>query len=149
MQFILDGMLGRLARWLRMAGFDTLYCRDMDDDSLISESHVSQRVLLSRDMNLIQRAKKRGVEAHLIESERVQEQLIQIKDQLGIDLKPSISRCPTCNGVLDEKTKEEVADKVPKDSLEAYNEFWVCRECGAVYWKGSHWGKILETLDRT
>ena len=100
MRFILDGMLGRLARWLRIAGYDTLYYMDMDDDSLIEESLESNRALLSRDSELIQRAKKRDIEAHLIKSEIIHEQLKQVKQEIGLTLNPSISRCPTCNGPL-------------------------------------------------
>ena len=145
--FILDGMLGSLARWLRIAGFDTIYYRDRDDEELLQESLESNRILLSRDRVLIQRSKKKGVRAYFIESEITKEQLTQLKETLGLDLTPEVSRCSFCNGHLVRKTKEEVRGAVPQSTMDAFNEFWVCEECGKIYWKGSHWANITETLE--
>ena len=145
--FLLDGMLGKLARWLRIAGFDTLYYRDKEDRELIKEALESNRVLLTRDRDLVLRAKKRGVRVLLINQEEAVSQLSQLKDIFDLTLEPSLSRCPICNGVLVEESKENVSDRVPESSLNGFEEFWACKECQKVYWKGSHWNKILETLE--
>ena len=146
LSFLLDGMLGKLARWLRIAGFDTLFYRDKGDDELIQEVLESNRVLLTRDRELVQRATKRGVHVLLIEPEDAKSQLSQVKDVFNLTLEPSLSRCPVCNGILVEESKENVSDRVPETSLNAFDEFWACNECQKVYWKGSHWKKIKETL---
>ena len=147
--FLLDGMLGSLARWLRIAGFDSVYYPGKDDDALIQEAKDSQRILLSRDKLLIQRANKKGVNAILVSSEDTSEQLSQIKTSLSLNLVPSLSRCPVCNGELSQRVKEEMQDNVPEASLNTFDEFWGCVVCEKVYWKGNHWGKILETLERS
>ncbi len=144
--FLIDGMLGSLARWLRIAGFDSVYHIDKDDDALIQDAKDSRRVLLSRDKVMIQRAVKMGVDAVFVSSENIREQLAQIKESLGMTLNPSLSRCPLCNGELSPKTKDEVRGDVPESSLNAFEEFWMCDLCKKVYWKGSHWAKILATI---
>ncbi len=144
--FLLDGMLGKLARWLRIAGFDSLYYRDKDDNELIQEALRSNRVLLTRDRELVKRATKRYAHILLIEPEDTISQLSQIKEVFDLTLEPSLSRCPVCNGGLVEESKENVSYRVPETSLNAFNEFWTCTECQKVYWKGTHWNKIQETL---
>ena len=146
MMFLLDGMLGSLSRWLRIAGYDALYYKDKHDDDLIQEALDSNRVLLTRDRGLVNRAKKAGVTAFLVEGEDVQDQLVQIRNELTLVLNPTVSRCPVCNGKLSSRTREDVRDMVPESSLNAFEEFWVCNTCQKVYWKGSHWEKITETL---
>jgi uncharacterized protein with PIN domain len=148
MLFLLDGMLGSLARWLRIAGYDTIYYRDRDDEDLIKEALTSNRILLSRDRELVNRASKRNVTAILVNHENVQTQLVQIKNELKLALRPSVSRCPVCNGELSKRTRDEVSNLVPESSLDAFDEFWTCDECGKAYWKGTHWEKITETLGK-
>jgi uncharacterized protein with PIN domain len=140
-------MLGSLARWLRIAGFDSVYYSDKGDDALMQEENDSQRILLSGDRSMIRRATKLGVDAVFINSENIREQLAQIKESLGLSLVPSLSRCTVCNGELSQKTKDEVQGEVPKSSLNAFDEFWMCILCEKVYWKGSHWAKIMAPLE--
>jgi uncharacterized protein with PIN domain len=69
-------------------------------------------------------------------------------DKLGITMTPLNSRCPKCNAVLKHIKKEAVKRRVPKASYEAFNKFWECTKCNAVYWRGSHWVQIKEILDK-
>jgi len=147
--FILDGMLGSLARWLRIAGYDSTYFRDMDDDLLLDETRESFRVLLTRDRELYQRSRKLGLRSIYMESEDVKAQLSQLKTELGLEMSATNSRCPRCNGLLMEAQKADVRDLVPSESFHAFDEFWVCGDCSRAYWKGSHWEKIRETLGST
>ncbi len=147
--FIVDGMLGSLARWLRIAGYDSTYFRDMDDDLLLDETRESSRVLLTRDRELYQRSRKLGLRSTYIESEDVKAQLSQLKTELGLEMSATNSRCPRCNGLLKETQKADVRDLVPSESFSAFDEFWVCGDCSRAYWKGSHWEKIRETLGST
>lgn len=146
-RFLVDSMLGSLARWLRIGGYDTEYRRDADDDSLMEEASRTGRVLLTRDRVLVLRAKKRGVETILVEGEGDVEQLGALAAALGLELDTSNSRCPRCNGSLTQVDRDQVRDRVPEASLEAFDVFWVCGSCGGVYWRGSHWDQIASTLE--
>jgi uncharacterized protein with PIN domain len=147
-RFLVDGMLGSLARWLRISSYDAEYRREADDDSLMEEASRTGRVLLTRDRVLVHRAKKMGIEAFLVSGENDAEQLGEIAAVLGLELDPSCSRCPKCNGSLTRVEKEKVRDLVPEASLEAFDIFWVCGSCGGVYWRGSHWDQIVSTLEK-
>ncbi len=145
-RFLVDSMLGSLARWLRISGYDAEYRRDADDDSLMEEASRSGRVLLTRDRVLAVRAKKRDIEAFLVNGEGDVEQLGELAAALGLELDPSSSRCPRCNGILTRVERDQVRDRVPEASLEAFDVFWVCGSCGGVYWRGSHWDQIASTI---
>jgi hypothetical protein len=147
--FIVDGMLGSLARWLRIAGYDSNYYRDMDDDRLLDETKDSARIMLTRDSELYQRSQKLGLRSIFLESEEVKAQLSQLKTELGLEMSAINSRCPRCNGLLNETPKADVRDLVPAESFRVFDEFWVCGDCSRAYWKGSHWEKIRETLRST
>lgn len=142
-------MLGSLARWLRIAGYDSTYFRNMDDDLLLDEAKDSSRLLLTRDRELYQRSRKLGLRSVFLESEAVQDQLSQLRRELGLGMLAKNSRCPRCNGLLKETPKADVRDLVPDESFNAFDEFWVCGDCSRAYWKGSHWEKIRETLGST
>jgi uncharacterized protein with PIN domain len=146
-RFLVDSMLGSLARWLRIGGYDAEYRRDAEDDSLMEEASSTGRILLTRDRVLVQRAKKRGVETILVEGEGDVEQLGSLTAALGLELNPSNSRCPKCNGSLTQVEKDRVRDRVPEASLEAFDVFWECNSCGCVYWRGSHWDQIASTIE--
>ena len=141
-------MLGSLSRWLRITGFDAEYRRDADDEDLLGEASASGRVLLTRDRALAARAAKRGVKALLLEMEDEADQLGVVAASLKLKLEPSSSRCPKCNGALVKAEKERIMEQVPEASLAAFEEFWVCRDCGSVFWRGSHWEKIVSTLEK-
>ncbi len=146
-RFLVDGMLGSLARWLRITGYDTVYRNDAEDDALIDEAQASGRVLLTRDRVLAARARKQQVHVVLVELDGDKEQLAEIAVSQGLQLRTTISRCPNCNGQLSRVSKEEVEDQVPAASYEAFDEFWGCGSCGAVFWRGSHWPKIRSTVE--
>ena len=147
--FIVDGMLGSLARWLRIAGYDSIYFRGMDDNLLLDETRGSSRILLTRDRELFQRSQKLGLRSMYLESEDTNAQLSHLKTELDLELSASNSRCPRCNGQLKVTPKAEVEDMVPAESFNAFDEFWVCGDCSRAYWKGSHWEKIRATLGST
>ena len=144
-RFLLDGMLGSLSRWLRIGGYDTEYRKDTPDDDLIDEAERDGRILLTRDEDLVNRARKRGVEA-IYAREGDEEALSQLSHDLGLTLDPTHARCPKCNHTVDRATKEEVAGRVPEGTLKTVDEYWVCPHCGSIYWRGSHWPRIVETL---
>lgn len=138
-------MLGSLSRWLRIGGYDTEYRRDTPDDDLIEEAARDGRILLTRDEALVNRARRRGAEAIYVR-EGDEEALSQLSRELGLAFDPTHARCPKCNHTVDKASKEEVTGRVPEGTLMTVDEFWVCPSCGGIYWRGSHWPRIVETL---
>ncbi len=140
-------MLGSLTRWLRILGYDTVYYNDKEDDDLRKESKATGRILVTRDLELSNKAKKDGVETLLVLSEQVNDQLMELVQSYGVSLVPTNTRCPRCNGALKPIEKKLVEGKVPSESFRVFTDFWICLECSAVYWKGSHWVQIERTLE--
>ena len=151
MRFVLDGMLGKLTRWLRMMGHDTTYLNDTKDQELASFAVRENRVLLTSDVALFRSATARGAEACLVKGRTEAERLADLANRFKLDLSvdASSSRCPVCGALLSKRTKEEVRQKVPAATFNAFEEFWACSnsECEKVYWQGSHWKNINAVLD--
>jgi uncharacterized protein with PIN domain len=138
LRFVADAMLGKLARWLRIIGYDTEYLPSAGDDELISAAEGGGRLLLTRDSELFRRAVRRGVPAILIKSTTIVGELSEIARTLG--LKPSgETRCPLCNELLVEGGEGQ--------GVPARGEIWECPRCRKFYWHGTHWLKINETLE--
>lgn len=142
MRFIADAMLGKLARWLRLMGYDVDYSADLKDDELLAGA--KGRTLLTRDRALYKRAKRTGVAALLISETGIKGQLLQLKDEAGIELQdtPEFARCPLCNGKIESVGKEKLEENVPEN----INDFFKCIACENVYWEGGHWKNIKETI---
>ncbi len=145
MKFIADVMLGRLAKWMRLLGFDVLYGRAMTDNEVIRLSLEDNRVILTRDTGL---ASRPLASKHLvITSDKVREQLRQVLDAFHIDTMPGrLTRCSLCNELLVPIAKEEAKDMVPQYVYEKNDSFLRCRKCGKIYWKGTHITRIVKEL---
>jgi len=152
LKFIADGMVGRLARWLRLIGNDVVYSRDLTDSELIRRAVTEARILLTSDVELYRRAVADGADSFLVKGGTEAERLARIAKRFRIDLNidTATSRCPTCNATIRPIKKEQVKEKVPPSTYEVFNEFWECtnRDCGKIYWQGSHWKKIGEHLSK-
>lgn len=155
MKFIADRMLGRLARWLRLFGYDTLEIekQDNEDDLLLELAEKENRSLVSRDMELINIAKRKGMDAYLIQSPGILEQLREMHIEFGIIFKPEMDRCTLCNSLIRRAGPEEMEEIGRKEyvyleRLKSRTEFWICDNCGQVYWKGKHWENIETTIDK-
>ena len=148
LKFLADGMLGKLTRWLRMLGHDVVYTGSMNDNELISKTKEENRILLTRDVKLYQRATAKGVEAFLLESPDQIANLAQTakRFKFPLEINPDRSRCPKCNTKIKSVQKAEVEGKVPEKTLAHYDEFWQCPNCGQIYWRGAHWKEIEKTL---
>jgi hypothetical protein len=146
--FIVDGMLGKLTRWLRMMGHDVKYSIKLDDAELLVIAKKENRVLLTRDLALYQQAVAKGIDAYYAEGNTEPERLAELAQRYSITLAIDLekSRCPRCNAKLNPVPKQEIGDKVEKNTFIYYDDFWLCPNCGHVYWQGAHWTKISATL---
>lgn len=142
-------MLGKLSRWLRMLGHDVTYYRNFDDATLLVLAKTENRVLLTRDLELYQKALKDGLKSFLVNAKEQNQRLAILANHFGFNLEIDLSnsRCPKCNGSLVIISKDDVKDKVPDGTFKYYDEFWQCTSCGQVYWKGAHWTRIQEALE--
>ncbi|MBN1661009.1 MAG: Mut7-C RNAse domain-containing protein [Anaerolineae bacterium] len=143
--FVADAMLGTLARWLRILGYDTLFDPAMDDHQLARLARAEGRVLLTRDRELAQR---RGIDSVLIQSEHLDQQLVQLLAELELDCAGSFSRCPVCNERLVDLDREEARERVPAYVACTQEIFKLCPGCQRVYWRGSHRQQMEERLAR-
>ena len=152
MRFVVDGMLGKLARWLRMLGHDVEYDPNLTDDAILDLAEKDQAVLLTRDEELCRRTKTRGIKGLLVSGNREEVRLAEVAREYSIPLAidMSMTKCPKCGASLAEVSKLELETRVPPASLKLHNEFWRCENngCGKIYWRGSHWKQIDSTLVR-
>jgi uncharacterized protein with PIN domain len=151
-RFLCDAMLGSLARWLRFFGFDTLYPAPGPEDSVLAEKARNEdRWLLTRDHELA----SAGPRSLLVRAASLEDQLVEVFDRLGLRPSPSLdhARCGECNGGFEEVSREDVAGVVPPYVLATSPRFRRCKDCGRVYWPGSHGERLLErmreVIDRT
>jgi uncharacterized protein len=150
MKFIVDSNVGRLARWLRIAGFDTVFINDLDDNRLVRLALSEERVLLTKDTQILKRrvATTGRLKVILIESEKVKEQLRQVVKTLNLagEIKP-FTLCLECNQPLVFKEKEEVKELVPPYVFKTQTQYMQCPACRRVYWRGSHWQRMSRELE--
>jgi uncharacterized protein with PIN domain len=146
-RFVLDSHLGRLAVYLRMLGFDSLYRSDFQDDELARISLEEHRILLTRDRSLLMRGAV--THGHFVRATNAREQLVDIVRRFDLTggLAP-LTRCLLCNEFLEPVTRESVADRVPPRSREECDRFWRCTGCGHVYWNGSHHRRMMQFIEQ-
>jgi uncharacterized protein with PIN domain len=146
-RFIADVMLGRLAKWLRIAGFDVLYSNKFTDDELIEISNREGRILLSRDTRLLVR--KSVKEFIFLESQDIQAQLRQVFRTLRIlHLSFLLTRCLSCNDALIETSREAARSRIPAFVYETQSHFKYCPACGKIFWAGTHRAAVVRTLEK-
>jgi uncharacterized protein with PIN domain len=144
-RFLADSMLGTLAKWLRILGYDTLYSPKLTDLEAVRLARCEGRVLLTRDTGLLRR---KGFRALFIQSEVLEEQLAQVLREFGLRSDNSFSRCPVCNAVLEDVPKSEAWGQVPPFVFHTQESFRLCPECNRFYWRGTHWQKMRAQLDK-
>ena len=137
MRFIVDCMLGKLAKWLKILGFDALYFSKIEDGDLMALAQKEGRVLLSRDNGLI--GKSCNIKTLFIESEDWNTQVEQVLNEFELwdDVSP-YSRCIECNVELKDLPKKKARNLVTPFVFEQAESFAICPECGRVFWKGTH-----------
>jgi hypothetical protein len=145
--FIADHMLGRLAKWLRLMGYDVSYSTRLSDAELVGVARREGRILLTRDSGIMKRSLVRdGVaKAIFIKHDQLSDQLKQLMAELGLKrkIKP---RCAECNSELKDVRKVEIKDKIPSYVYKTQQKFVQCSDCGRIYWQGTHWQYIDSKL---
>ncbi len=144
-RFVLDGHLGRLARYLRMLGFDARWRSEAGDEELASVSAAEHRILLTRDRGLLKRsAVTHGYCVRAIEPRRQLDEVVR-----RLDLRRAVvpfRRCIACNGLISPVPREEVADRVPPLVRERQTEFRRCGSCGRIFWAGTHHARMVALI---
>lgn len=146
-RFVADAHLGKLARHLRLAGFDCLWSHDWDDDALVAAAVAEDRIVLTRDKGILRRrAVTRGRFVRAVESEA---QLAEVVRAFGLraQLRP-FSRCRECNVPLEDVAKSVVEAELPEKVRALYTRFKRCAGCGRVYWEGTHFERLRGVLER-
>ncbi|MBI4611921.1 MAG: Mut7-C RNAse domain-containing protein [Candidatus Rokubacteria bacterium] len=144
-RFVVDTMLGRLARWLRAMGYDTLYLGPAEDRRLLQLAQIEERILLTRDARLARLAAPMGC---LIEAGQLDHQLAEVVQKLTLSPQDAdwLSRCLECNGLLEPRQRASVSGLVPEYIFATQSEFTGCPGCGRIYWAGSHADRMLTRL---
>ncbi len=150
-KFVLDVQLGKLARQLRMVGFDTLWKDDYSDPELLEISKNEKRVLLTRDRELSEKADP--ALSHYVQATDPDAQLIEVADHFGLRPKISsmqgfLSRCLQCNSPILPVKAHQLEDRLPGHVRFQFNEFFLCPRCERVYWKGSHFDRMWERVQK-
>jgi len=145
-KFLADDMVGKLAKRLRILGYDASYISGVPDSEFIKKAKEEDRILLTRDTALSETS---GIRTILIKSTNIEDQLKQVVRtfKLNIDRKMMFTRCTVCNGLLEAAEKEAIKDRLPEKVYEEYSEFHECRECGRIYWKGSHIDNLMKKFE--
>ncbi|HSG73967.1 MAG TPA: Mut7-C RNAse domain-containing protein [Nitrosopumilaceae archaeon] len=143
--FIVDAMLGNLAKKLRLMGFDTFYSSNIEDKKLLNIAETENRTIITKDEQLANIAKKLNIPLVAISSNNEIEQILEINKIENIGkcvINGNTSRCTACNGKLQKTEKNSVIKKIPKGVIENNNDFWICKDCNKIYWEGSHIEKL-------
>ena len=144
-RFIADSMLGKLAKWLRVLGYDTLYFRDVQDGYLVNVARREERILLTRDTRLLLR--RRPCRILFVHHDRVWNQLRQVVGELGLAMGERFgSRCLRCNQPLAPLPKDRAEGHVPEYVFRHHEVFWHCEECRRIFWAGTHLHHMEETV---
>ena len=152
-RFLLDGMLGKLARWLRILGYDAAYAPKFTDPELLKIAADESRILVTRDRDLHRRAIMNNLKSHFLENVHLSDWLLSLENKytLTVDLGQLEPRCTGCNQRLDKATKGDILRTVPARVRERNTDFWHCPTCGKTYWRGTHWENMrgfLQTINK-
>jgi uncharacterized protein with PIN domain len=146
-KFICDSHLGKLCKYLRMLGFDTLFAANINIGEMINISLEQKRIILSRNLRLI---KHHSVtRSYWVKSFDALQQTQNVIENLDLaDLISPLSRCLICNGILVKTEKERISNQLEEGTKKDFQEFYVCSSCNKVYWKGSHYQNMLAMISK-
>ena len=150
LRFIVDHNVGKLAKWLRMMGYDSLFFDGSDDSHMVALALAEGRVILTRDSEIMKRRviTSGRLQAVLIDSEEPEWQMRQLMDTLDLrrQLRP-FTLCLECNQSLVERSREDVKDRVPPYVYKTQSQYMECPACRRIYWQGTHWEAMTRKLE--
>jgi len=150
-KFIVDNNVGKLAKWLRMMGYDTLFFDGSNDASMIAAAVSDGRVILTRDTQIMKRRliTSGQLKAVLVKSDNPELQMHQVIGRLNLDCQfRPFALCLECNQPLVERSKEQVKDRLPPYVFRTQDQYMECPACHRIYWRGTHWQAMTKKLDR-
>jgi uncharacterized protein with PIN domain len=149
MKFIVDHNVGKLARWLRMMGYDSVFFDRGEDSLMVRQALAEGRIVLTRDTGIMKRrvVSNGRLKAILIESPEPELQMRQLLNTLDLVAQSQpFTLCLECNRPLEPRDKDEVAERVPPYVYKTQTQYMVCPACRRVYWQGTHWEAMVRKL---
>jgi len=145
-KFILDVHLGKLTKYLRMLGFDTIYRNDYSDQEIVRLALAEHRIILTHDVGLLM--VKAVTHGYWVRSQKPKEQVKEVlcRFDLYTHIDP-FNRCIKCNGRLERIPKSCIIDRLEPLTKKCFNEFYQCRDCGSIYWEGSHYERMRDFIE--
>jgi len=140
-RFFVDAMLGNIAKKLRLMGYDSMYFSDIDDDELIHLAKKYERIIISRDEDLIRKSIKYGIKSILTKNSTEIDQIRDIIKKTNlkiIKINGDRARCPNCNSKTQSIDKKNILQKISIKVLEYNDRFWECKSCNQIFWEGTH-----------
>ncbi len=151
MKFIVDNNVGKLAKWLRMMGYDALFFDGSDDSQMVATALAEGRVILTRDTQIMRRGVVTSgrLKAILLQSEEPERQMQQVIETLNLGYRFRLfTICLECNQPLEERSKHEVQDRVPPYVFQNQSQYRECPACHRIYWRGTHWQAMTKSLGK-
>ena len=150
-KFIVDNNVGKLVKWLRIMGYDTLFFNGSDDSNMVTTALAEGRVILTRDTQIVRRrvVTSGQLKVILLQSDKPELQMQQVISALNLDcqFKP-FSICLECNQLLLERSKQQIKDLVPPYVFQTQNQYMECPACHRIYWRGTHWQAMVRKLEK-
>ena len=150
-KFIVDAMLGNVAKKLRLLGYDSKYFAYIDDNNLLDIARKEGRIILSKDVELSRRAKKLGLDVILVTNQDEVKLFRDIVDSANLErsqINGENARCPKCNSTTTLTDKRTIKEKVPEKVYQINDKFWICDNCNQVYWEGTHIENLQEFVNK-
>ena len=151
LKFIVDNNVGKLAKWLRMMGYDTVFFDGSNDSHMVAKALAEGRVILTRDTEIMRRrlVTSGRLKAILINSNEPEPQMQQVINTLNLDCQfRPFTLCLECNQPLAEKNKDQVKDRVPPHVFRTQSQYMECPACHRIYWRGTHWQAMTKKLKK-
>ena len=148
---MVDNNVGKLAKWLRIMGYDTVFFDGSNDSDMVAKALAEGRIILTRDTQIMKRwvVTSGRLKAILINSEEPEPQMRQVIDTLNLDCQfRPFTLCLECNQPLAEKNKDQVKDRVPPYVSQTQSQYMECPACHRIYWRGTHWEAMTRKLKK-
>ena len=150
-RFIVDHNAGKLFKWLRMMGYDSLFFNGSDDSDMVKLALAERRIILTRDTAIMKRrvVTKGQLGAILLDSEEPEQQMRQVIERLELDCQfRPFTLCLECNEPLEERTRDEIEGRVPPYVYKTQQQYMECPACHGIYWRGTHWEAMMRILEK-